>query len=453
VIAKDPLLDPRTHQLLHDPIAPTLIRLAIPSTLVIVAQLVAGLAETWWVSRLGTIPLAAMALVFPVLMLCQMMSSGAMGGGISSSIARALGAGDRPQANALFFHALLIAVGMGVLFTAVLVGGGPLIYAWMGGDGQAVAMALEYSNWLFSGAVLIWVFNALVSVVRGCGNMWVPAQVIIGGTVLLLAVSPVLILGFGDWPGLGMLGGAWALLAYYALGSWVLLMHVLSRHSLLRPRWADALWQKALFKRILGVGLAAMVSAACTNVAIATATSLMGQLGPQVLAGYGTSSRLEYIMVSLVFGLGSPLVAMVGTCIGAGQRERALQAAWIGAALAFGLTESIGLLAAVFPEVWIHIFTPDVAVVEAGSRYLRWVGPCYGFFGLGLVLYFASQGAARMLWPVLGNLARLFIAAVGGWVAWWAGAGMDGVFAFQALGLLAYGLLVAQAIRRGAWWR
>ena len=88
---RKPCVDARTRQLLQDPIAPALIRLAIPSTLVIVAQLLAGLLETWLVSRLGTQALAAMALVFPVLMLCQMMSSGAMGGGISSSIARALG--------------------------------------------------------------------------------------------------------------------------------------------------------------------------------------------------------------------------------------------------------------------------------------------------------------------------------------------------------------------------
>jgi putative MATE family efflux protein len=446
-------VDARTRQLLQDPIAPALIRLAIPSTLVIVAQLLAGLLETWLVSRLGTQALAAMALVFPVLMLCQMMSSGAMGGGISSSIARALGGGQQKQAHALFFHALLIAIGMGLIFTLIVVGGSGWLYPWMGGRGEVAAMAIAYSNWLFSGAVLIWVFNALVSVERGCGNMWVTAWVIVGGTACLAIVSPVLILGWGTWPGVGMLGGAWALLAYYALGSLVLLAHLLSRHSLLRPRWADAVWQKELFARILSVGLAAMVSAACTNVAIATATSLMGRLGPQVLAGYGTSARLEYIMVSLVFGLGSPLVAMVGTCIGAGQRQRALSATWIGAALAFGLTETIGLLASAFPQAWLQVFTQDPEVIEAGSRYLRWVGPFYGFFGLGLVLYFASQGAARMFWPVMGNLARLFIAAAGGWLAWWAGAGMDGVFGFQALGLLVYGLLVAWAIRRGVWFR
>ena len=148
----------------------------------------------------------------------------------------------------------------------------------------------------------------------------------------------------------------------------------------------------------------------------------MGRLGPEVVAGYGTAARLEYIMVALVFGLGSPLVAMVGTCIGAGERSRALRVTWIGAAMAVALTESVGLLATAFPQVWMRAFNQDAAVIEAGSLYLHWVGPWYGFFGLGLVLYFASQGAARMFWPVFANGLRLIIAAGGGLLAQYFGA-------------------------------
>jgi Na+-driven multidrug efflux pump len=243
------------------------------------------------------------------------------------------------------------------------------------------------------------------------------------------------------------------LLLYYAGGCLVLMGYLLSKGSLLRPRWADAVWSRVLFKRILGVGLAAMVSAACTNLAIAIATSLMGRLGPEVVAGYGTAARLEYIMVTLVFGLGSPLVAMVGTSIGAGQQDRALRATWIGAAIAVTLTEAIGLWAAFFPHAWITLFNQDPAVIEAGKVYLRCVGPFYGFFGLGLVLYFASQGAGRMFWPVLGNGVRLAVAAIGGWLAWNWGAGMVGVFVTQALGLVVYGCLVAWAIGQRVWFR
>ena len=135
------------------------------------------------------------------------------------------------------------------------------------------------------------------------------------------------------------------------------------------------------------------------------------------MAGYGTGARLEYLLVPLVFGLGAPLVALVGTNIGAGQRQRALQVALIGGAVAFGLTEAVGLAAAFWPHAWLDLFGHDPRMVATGTAYLRSVGPTYGFFGLGLALYFASQGAGRLLWPLLAGILRMLIAVGGGWLA------------------------------------
>jgi len=142
---------------------------------------------------------------------------------------------------------------------------------------------------------------------------------------------------------------------------------------------------------------------------------------------------------------------MVGTCIGAGQRERALRATWIGAAMAFVMAEAIGLWAAAFPGVWLSLFNSDPAMLEAGAQYLRTVGPVYGFFGLGLVLYFASQGAGRLLWPVIGNIVRLAVAVTGGWLALRWGGGLAAVFAAQGVALVLYGVVNAWAIAGGAW--
>jgi len=180
-------------------------------------------------------------------------------------------------------------------------------------------------------------------------------------------------------------------------------------------------------------------------------TALVGSFGPAAIAGYGTGSRLEYLLVPLVFGLGGPLVAMVGTSIGAGMRERALRTAWIGAAIAAVLTEAIGLAAAAFPAAWLTLFDTNPAMLDAGSRYLRAVGPFYGMFGLALALYFASQGAGRLLWPLLANLTRLAIAALLGWLALrWTG-DLSHVFFAQSLALVAFGLINAAAVAGGAW--
>lgn len=444
-------LDPRTRMLLEAPIARTLLRLGAPNVLVMLAQAAVGLIETYFVGKLGTDALAGMALVFPIVMLMQMTSAGAMGGGIASAIARALGAQRRADADALVSHSILIAVAFGLLFMAAVLVGGHWLYGGMGGTGRALAAAVTYSNWVFAGAVLVWVFNSLSAVIRGTGNMAVPALVTCAGTVVLVPLSPLLIFGWGPVPGLGIAGGAVALLLYYAAGSVVLAAYLCSGKSVLRPTFTGVRYRWALFSDILRVGLVGAVSTVATNLVIGVSTALVGSFGTAAIAGYGTASRLEYLLVPLVFGLGAPLVAMVGTCIGAGQRERALRATWIGAAIAFAMTEAIGLWAALFPHAWLSLFDSDPAMVEAGTQYLRAVGPLYGFFGLGLVLYFASQGAGRLLWPVLGNVARLAVAAAGGWLTLHWGAGLSQVFIAQAVALVVYGLVNAAAVAGGAW--
>ena len=444
-------MDPRTRVLLEAPIAPTLLRLALPNMLVMLAQAAAGLVETYFIGKLGTDALAGVALVFPVVMLMQMMSAGAMGGGIASSIARALGAGRRADANALALHALVIALGLGAVFTIGMLGGGRWLYQAMGGNGRALEAALTYSNWVFAGAVLVWLFNSLGAVLRGTGNMAFPAAVTCVGVVILVPASPALIFGWGPFPALGIAGGAVALLSYYAVGCLVLGAYLWSGRSALHPSLRAVRLRWPLFRDILRVGAVAALVTVTTNLTIIIGTALVGEFGPAAIAGYGTGARLEYLLVPLVFGLGAPLVAIVGTSIGAEQRERALRTAWIGAAMAFIVTEAIGLCAAAFPMAWLSLFDSDPQMLEAGATYLRTVGPFYGMFGLALSLYFASQGAGRLLAPLLGGVLRLAIAALGGWLALrWTGE-LSHVFLAQSLGLIAAGLINWAAVACGAW--
>src|SRR2546427_1167351 len=182
--------DPRTRVLLEGPITSTLLRLATPNVLVMLMQASVGLIETYFVGKLGTDALAGVALVFPALMLMQMMSAGAMGGGISAAIARALGAGRRAAADALAVHPLAIAVGFGLLFMLAVLGGGHWLYSAMGGSGASPTAALAHSHVLLSGAILSLVFKSFASVIRGSGNMAVPAVVTAGRAAAPVPPSP-----------------------------------------------------------------------------------------------------------------------------------------------------------------------------------------------------------------------------------------------------------------------
>ena len=446
-----PAMNARTRGLLEAPLLPLLLRLAAPNVLVMLAQASTGLIETYFVGKLGTDALAGMAVVFPGYMLMTMMSGGAMGGGISSSIARALGAHRRADADALVMHALIINLAFGLVFTLGLLLGGPALYRMLGVQGPSLTAALAYSDVVFGGAALLWVFNALASAIRGTGNMALPAQVICGGVLVLVPVSPCLIFGLGPFPALGVAGGGTALILYYLVGSVIFAWYLASGRGAVRFAWVRPQW--AHFRDILRVGAVAILVTLQTYLTISFATAQVGRISPQAVAGFGTGNRLEYLLIPLVFGLGGPLVAIVGTCVGAGNRARAMQAAWIGAAVSAVMAEAIGLAASLWPDAWLGLFGHDPAMLAAGARYLQIVGPFYGLFGLGMALYFAAQGAGRLLWPLVAGVLRLAVAVGGGLAAERLGFGLPGLFLALGAALSVFGIVNAAAVAGGAWFR
>ncbi len=445
-------MNPRTRKLLQGAIVPTLLGMAWPNILVMSAQASTGLIETWWVSHLGSDALTGMALVFPGFMMMTMIAGGSMGGGISSAIARALGGGRRQDADALVIHAILINGVLGLCFSALLLLFGRPLYAAMGGTGGSLDAAMLYSNVVFGGTILVWLMNAFAAVIRGTGNMFIPAMAICIGVVLLIPLSPALIFGYGPIPALGIEGGGVAVLLTTAMTGGVLAWYVLSGRSVVRLRWSGLRW--AMMSDILRVGAVGAVSTLQTSLTILLTTALVGAAaGPDGVAGYGTGGRLEYLLIPVAFGFGGPMVALVGTNIGAGQTARALRIALTGGALAFLLTESIGIVAAIWPYAWLGLFGHDPRMLEIGAAYLRSVGPTYGFFGMGLSLYFASQGAGRLMWPLLAGLCRMVIAIGGGGLALHLTGSLTWLFGFLAVALVVYGTMLVTAVKAGVWFR
>lgn len=447
-----PPMNHRTRLLLHGPIVPTLLKMAWPNVLVMLAQSSTGLIETWWLAHLGTDALTGMAVVFPGFMMMQMLSGGAMGGGISSAIARALGARRHADAEALVMHAVGINVILGLVASALFLTFGRPLYQAMGASGPSLDAAMQYSNVVFGGAVLVWILNALASIIRGTGNMLVPSLAVCLSIVILVPLSPLLIFGYGPVPAFGIAGGGYAVVGTTALTAAVLAGYIASGRSLVKFKLARPRWD--LSADILGVGAVAAIATLQTSLTILLTTALVGATaGADAVAGYGTGVRLEYLMIPLAFGFGSPLVAMVGTNVGAGQQERALRVALIGGALVFALTEAVGIIVAIWPVGWLGLFGHDPQMIETGSTYLRIVGPAYGFFGIGLALYFASQGAGQLFWPVISGLARLILAVGGGWIALKLTGSLTFLFACLTIALVVYGTMITIAIASGVWFK
>ena len=433
-------LDSRTRMLLEQPIASTIMRLAIPNAAVMTIQVLIGLLEVYFISQLGVDALAGVAPIFPLVSLVLAVAQGAIGGGFVTTVARALATGRMGAASEYAWYAVALSVPLGIATTAIMVVLGPSLYGHMGVSGSALAIALSYSSTIFAGAVLIWLFNLLMAVVRGTGNLQIPLIVVGGGALILVPLSRALIFGAFGYPGLGPSGGAVAMLAYYAFGTLAYAAYLWGKFGVLKPSFRMPKLSLAPTLAILRVGGMSAIVSATTNLTLAIVTAYVGMGGIEALAGYGAGSRLEFLLVPLAYGVGGPVGIVVSANLGAGKIERAVRASWVGLLIACGLTELIGLAAAVFPKLWIGIFSQDPAVLQVGAEYLRRVGPFFGFFGLGYVLYCIGQATKRMQASVTAALLRAAIAVLGGYVVVWLKADLTWNFVAVALGMVAFGL-------------
>ena len=402
------------------------------------------------VGRLGADALAGVALVLPLAMLMLQMSAGSLGGSTTAVVARALGAGSPEDATRLAQHALLVGLAASLLFT--LLAASPALYGAMGARGGVLAQATSYATVLFAGASAVWSVNVLAGIARGAGGMAAAAGALIATTAMHLVLCPVLVFGAGPVPPLGVTGAALSTVTCNAVAALGLLAWLSRRGQPVRivgPGWRLS---AGAFRRVLAVALPSSLNPILSNGSIAVATAYVGSFGTLAVAAYGIAARLEYILVPIAFGVGSALTAMVATNLGARQADRAKSVTWAGAGLVWAVTGAIGVAAALWPQTWMTLFSSDTAVVAAGSTYLRIVGGCYGFFGLGLALFFASQGAGRLSWPLVASTARLAVVGIGGWVAiHLLGGPPESLYAVIAASLAVMGLTLAAAIHLADW--
>ena len=437
--------------LLTGPILPILLRFSLPNMVAMVATALAAIAETSYVGQFGAPALAGMALVFPFVMLQTMMSAGAMGGGVSSAVSRALGAGDVDRANVLAVHALWIGIALGAVFTLAMVFFGRSMMSSLGGQGEALTEAFAYCEVAFLGSIFVWIVNTLSSVIRGSGNMRVPSV-----TLFVLALAQVVFggalgLGWGPIPQLGMHGvAAGGVLANFgaALFLWSYLASGRGRIQL--SVLGTSVNRKNLFD-ILRVGAVACISPLLTVATILILTRLVSKFGTQALAGYGIGTRLEFLLVPIAFAIGVASVPIVGMAIGAGHVARARMAAWTAAAFATAVLGVLGLVVMIAPDLWTSIYSQEPSVLQSAASYFQWAGPFYGFFGLGLSLYFSSLGAGKAIGPVFAGISRLVVVAAGGALlahlqspAWM-------IFALVGAGMAVYGIATVLIVKFARW--
>lgn len=433
----------------NGPIGKVLWRLSLPNVISNVLLTLVTVADAWFVSRLGTVALASLAIVFPFQVLMQMFGNGAIGGGIASALSRALGAKDLSGANKLAWHALLIDGCMSLLFVVALGIFCRPIFQWLGAEAQVLDGAVTYATIAFGGASGPWLFFAMFAICRGTGNMTAPAGALMISSAIQIALSGCLTLGIGPFPALGIAGPAVSLVISQGGAGVALLIFTLRgrlsvRLEAMRPSFSPV-------KAIMRVGGLGMINSLTIIFSVVIVTGIIGQHGAAALAGYGLGSRLELMLVPLAFGIGGALTTTVGINMGSGQYERARQFSWFGAGVSIAIVGPIGVVLAIWPQLWTDLFTSDPAALPFAKDYLHIVGPLYGIFVAGQTLYFASQGTGQMRIPVAIGVLRLLAVSGVGLLANQLGAGLWMVFAGVAVGMTIIGVGMSLSLLGPVW--
>lgn len=365
-----------------------------------------NLADTWYVSRLGTLPLAAMGFSMPLIMFLISMTRG-LGLGGTAAVSHALGRSDTAGARRITTHAILLSVAVIVVISV----GGLLtidpIFRLLGAEGAVLPLIRDYMTIWYLGVVFMVMPMMAGDIIRATGDTVSPSLIMISSAGLNIALDPVLIFGLGSIPAMGIRGAALATLLTRALSFTAVLTVLHRKHRLIAfevPRWPE-LW--ASWKEVLHIGLPSAFSTVLIPIAGGVLTFLVARHGEAAVAAVGAAGRLEMFAFMVPMALGVSLVPFVGQNAGAGRLDRVREAQLYSNAFAFGFGLFIAAMFWLFAEPLARLFSQDEAVITTLTRFLRIVPLGYGLNEVHRYSGFFLNGIRRPMHSFGVNVVRI----------------------------------------------
>jgi len=391
--------------LLDEPPLRALVRLAAPTTAVMSIAALQQVLYTYFISHLGSIAIASVALVFPIALILTTVVGGGIGSGVASAVARALGAGRPAEARKVAEHSFALTTAMSVVFTAGMLLFERPIFTAMGAKGEVLDTAIAVSQILFGGLAIAFFIGTCDSIMRGTGNVRTPALCSTLSLVMQIILTPVLMFGVG----LGIRGAPMATILGQLIGSMPRLPHVFGRRAIIRARLWPAELHGATMSEILRVGVPASLGTLINYLGMMALTAVMARFGTAELAAYGLCSRFDFVLLTICYGSGVAVLTLVGFATGSGRAHLVSEYAGRAVALLVSVIAVPTVLFWIWPELWLGLFTDDPAIRDVGRHYFRTVGVAYPLMGVSMTLAFAFQGIGRALMPLLIGVIRTVV--------------------------------------------
>lgn len=399
-----------------------------------------SIADTYFVGQLGTLPLAAMGFTFPVSSLLVAIGLG-VGIGASSVLSRLMGRGDMAKVQRITTHALLLGAFLGLIVMVTGLASIEPVFLALGADQRTLPLIREYMEVYYFGGFFMILPMIGNFAMRAVGDPRIPAVILTTSALINIVLDPLLIFGWLGFPRLELRGAALA--TVFANGATVIATVAILywREHLIRVR---DLWPTDLvdsWRRVLHVGIPAIASNLLSPATVAVITSFVAGFGPAAVAGFGVASRLEALIMIVIFAVTSSVGPFTGQNFGAGRLDRVRRIAIQSEVFCIAYAAAAAALFWIFSRPLVGIFDSNPDVIATASSYLLIVPFSLGGFGVMLVAVAAFNALGRPLPATVLTFIKLFLAYIP--LAWVlsAKAGIDGIFWANAIAHLSFGVV------------
>lgn len=440
----------RTRELTSGNVPRQMLSLAIPSSAEIFIHSIVRLLDTYWMGRVGSmaIPVVAMGTTLRLVLISPMMGL-SMGG--MAVVARYVGARDQEMADNAVMQCLLLIMLFTVPITIIGYQGFSLFLRWMGATGEVMEGALAYLRTLFLGLFFLECLPTMSGIIRGAGRPEYTLRINVLNVVVLGISLPILALGWGPAPALGVRGAALGSLLGAMAGCSAVFYVLLTGHAGVRLRLRHLRPDLRMMWRILRISIPNSMERFSPNLGAAGFMALVSALGPQVLTAYSIFHQLWGFFQAITMGAGNAAATMMGQNLGAGKPERSQRAAYVGATGAAALSLFLYSLVALAATPIVGLFDSDPAVIALTAVALGFAVPSVTGRGWGQVLGRALGGAGDAVSPMLASIVALWAVQIPACWLLSRHIGPSGIWISIILGDLTHAVAVTARFRQGRW--
>ncbi|MGH9755316.1 MAG: MATE family efflux transporter [Blastocatellia bacterium] len=426
--------------------------LSVPMVLEMMMESLFGIVNVFWVARLGKEQAAAVGITESLLTIVFTVAIG-LSMGTTAMVARRIGEKDPEGAARVAEQSILLGVLISIPIAIVGALFSKQLFQAMNAEAGVSAVGGGYMAVIFGANVVIMLLFLINAIFRGAGDAAIAMRALWFGNLINLVLDPCLIFGLGPFPELGVTGSAIATTIGRGCAVIYQFTQISGGGSRVPVRFNRLLPDFGLMKSLLRISLGGMFQFLVATSAWILLMKIIGLFGAAAQAGYTIALRIIIVTILPSWGMSNAAATLVGQNLGAQKPDRAEKSVWLAGHSNAVFLAAVAIVFIIFPEFLIRIFTGDQTVIPYGVDALRYISYGYVFYGYGMVMAAAFNGAGDTWTPTVMNLICFWLIQIpmAYTLATWTGLEATGVFLAITFAESILAVIAMLVFRRGKW--